>query len=177
MRTLVATLLVLALAAPAGVLAAKRPAAGSLSIEGGRGLITIKAQGGALGKVRGAVQITDLTPNDRWRPIVNGVTVPAVWVRAREVSFRILGGRFRIQIRGEDVSVSVRGVGHAALRGQPDLLGQTGIYATGESADCVAEPEVCQPVPVEPTRVVFGPVEPVDPGGPARKPETRPAAQ
>ena len=178
MRTLLATLLVLALAAPAAALAAKRPGTGSLSIEGGRGLITIKAQGGALGKVRGAVLITDLTPNDKWRPIVNGVTVPgAVWVRARELSFRILGGRFKIQIRGEGVSVSVRGVGHAVLRGQPDPLGQTGIYATGESADCVAEPEVCQPVPMEPTRVAFGPVEPVDPGEPARKPETRPAAQ
>jgi hypothetical protein len=174
MRKALTILLAVALAAPLAAPAAKRPAAGSLSIEGGRGVITIKGQGGVLGKVRGAVQITDLTPLDKWRPIVNGEAVRRVgWTRGSEVSFRILGGRFKVQIRGEAVSVSVRGVGHAVLKGEPGLLGETGVFATGESADCVAEPEVCEPVPVESTRIVFGPLTPVEPTDPTQQ---RPAA-
>lgn len=178
MRSALTILLGLALAAPIAAWAAK-PAPGSLSIEGGRGTITIKAQGGVLGKVRGAVQITDLTPNDKWRPMVNGVTVRrAVWMRGSEVSFRILGGRFKIQIRGESVSVSARGVGWATLKGEPGPLGETGVYATGESADCVADPDVCEPVPVEPTKITFGPPESTEPlPEPAKKPDERPAAQ
>jgi hypothetical protein len=180
MRSALTILLVLALAAPAAAWAARpaKPAPGSLSIEGGRGLVTIKAQGGVLGKVRGAVLITDLTPNDKWRPIVNGVTVRrAVWLRGPEVSFRILGGRFKVQIRGESVSVSARGVGWATLKGEPGPLGETGVYAAGESADCVADPDVCEPVPVEPIKIVLGPLESTDPPPePTKKSDSRPAA-
>lgn len=178
MRKALTIVFALALAAPLAAWAAK-PAPGSLSIEGGRGTITIKAQGGVLGKVRGAVLITDLTPTDKWRPIVNGVTVRrAVWMRGPEVSFRILGGRFKVQIRGESVSVAARGVGWAMLKGEPGPLGETGVYAIGESADCVADPDVCEPVPVEQIKIPFGPLESTDPPpDPTKKSDSRPAAQ
>jgi hypothetical protein len=156
MRTALTILLALALVLPVAAGAAKRPQ-GSLSIEGGRGTITIKAQGGVLGKVRGAVQIVDLTPNDKWRPIVNGVKQErGGWVRGSEVSFRVLGGRFKIQLRGEAISVAVRGIGVAGFKGEPGALGETGVFAVGESADCIAEPDLCEPVPVEATKVTFG---------------------
>jgi hypothetical protein len=170
MRKALVFLLVVALAAPVVAVAAKRPQ-GSLSIEGGRGVVTVKGQGGVLGKVRGSVRIVDLTPTDRWRPLVNGVVVRrAVWVSGAEVSFRILGGKFKIQIRGEAVSVSARGVGQAVLKGEPDALGQTGVFATGENADCVADPSMCEPVPMEPTKVLFGP----EPGVPPEPAPTTP---
>jgi hypothetical protein len=164
MRTVATILLALALTLPVVATAAKRPAQGSLSIEGGRGVITIKGQGGVLGKIRGAVQIVDLSPNDKWRPMVNGVRQDRTgWVRGSEVSFRILGGKFKIQLRGEAISVAVRGIGFATFKGEPGSLGETGVYASGESADCVAEPDLCEPVPVETTKVTFGPTEPVEP--------------
>ena len=127
---------------------------------------------------KGRAVVTDLTPTDKWRPIVNGVTVRrAVWMRGPEVSFRILGGKFKIQIRGESVSVAARGVGWAMLKGEPDPLGQTGVYATGESADCVADPDVCEPVPMEQTKILFGPLESTDPPpDPTKKSDSRPAA-
>lgn len=175
MRTALTILLALALALPLAAGAAKRPQ-GYLSIEGGRGLVTIKAQGGVLGKVQGAVQIVDLTPNDRWRPIVNGVRHDRpVWIRGAEINFRILGGRFKIQIKGESISVAVRGVGFASFKGEPGPLGETGVYTTGDSADCIAEPDLCEAVPVELTKVTFPRVDPVDPAS-VDAPKTRPAA-
>ena len=43
--------LVLSLAVPVGVLAAGKPPAGALSIEGGKGVIVIRGNGGLLGRV------------------------------------------------------------------------------------------------------------------------------
>jgi hypothetical protein len=158
---LVVVLVALLLAPAAG--AGERPALGALSIEGGRGVITLKVEGGVLGKLDGVVQIVDLTPRDRWSPIVNGVTVKRATVQARGegVSFRVLGGRFKIVARGENISISARGRGTAVLRADNDGLGAAGLYATDATADCVTAPETCQAVPETGSRVVFGlPVTP-----------------
>ena len=59
----------LALAVPAGVLRrAPKPPAGALSIEGGKGVIVVRGNGGLLGRVaHGSVEVVDLTPADAWR--------------------------------------------------------------------------------------------------------------
>ena len=68
-------------------------------------------------------------------------------------------------------------LGVPAVTGHPDPLGQTGVYATGESADCVADPDVCEPVPMEQTKILFGPLESTDPPpDPTKKSDSRPAA-
>jgi hypothetical protein len=158
MRTMLLILLALALLLPATALAQARPAPGSLSIEGGRGVVAIKGQGGVLGKLNGVLQIVDLTPNDRWAPSVNGEVVRGSNVRLRGdgISFRLLGGKFKLVLRGDSIAVSARGRGVAVLKAEPDLLGAAGLFSTDANADCVALPEVCQLFPDEVSRVPYG---------------------
>jgi hypothetical protein len=151
--------MVLALAVPVGVLAAAKPPAGALSIEGGRGVIVVRGNGGLLGRVsHGSVEIIDLTPTDQWRPVVNGVARPRRFVsKGANVSFRILGGDYKITLKGEGISVSARGSGVATLLGLPGLLSSdTGIFSTDLEADCQDAPDQCQAIPTTLTRVLFG---------------------
>ena len=159
MRRLALGLMVLALAAPVGALAASKPPAGALSIEGGKGVIVIRGNGGLLGRVgHGSVEIVDLTPGDTWRPTVNGVTrSKRSFTKGTNVSFRILGGDYRVTVRGDGISVSARGSGAATLLGVPGLLGDsTGIFSTDLEADCQDSPDQCQSIPLTLTRVPFG---------------------
>jgi hypothetical protein len=158
-RRLALGLMVLALAVPVGVLAAGKPPAGALSIEGGRGVIVIRGNGGLLGRVaHGSVEIVDLTPVDAWRPAVNGVTRGRrSWTKGANLSFRILGGEYRITIKGEAISVSARGSGVATLLGVPSFpSSDTGIYSADLEADCQDSPDQCQVIPLTLTRVPFG---------------------
>src|SRR5262245_49770904 len=91
-------LLALALAAPAVVLAADRKASGTLSVEQANGSIKITARGGVLGRVTsGTIQFFDLTPDDRWFPVINGIG-RGVYVNYRgdDISFRLLGGQCKL---------------------------------------------------------------------------------
>jgi hypothetical protein len=155
-------LLALALAAPAVVLAADRKASGTLSVEQANGSIKITARGGVLGRVSsGTIQFFDLTPDDRWFPVVNGIG-RGVYVsyRGDEISFRLLGGQYKLVLRGKGISISARGSGSAMLDGEPDAAGLTGIWAVGADADCGRSPEKCARVPDTPRRVLFGPPTP-----------------
>ena len=150
------------LSLPLAASAAERPTPpvppGSLSVEQGRGAVTIRGEGGVLGKLDGVLQIVDLTPRDRWSPIVNGVVVkrPAVRLRGEAISFRLLGGRFKIMLKGQRISISARGHGVAVLKAEADLQGYAGLYTTDANADCVALPETCLPLPDDGLRVPFG---------------------
>jgi hypothetical protein len=151
--------MVLALAVPVGVLAATKPPAGALSIEGGRGVIVVRGNGGLLGRVaHGSVEIVDLSPNDAWRPVVNGVgRTRRVVSKGANVSFRILGGDYKVTVKGEGISVSARGSGVATLLGLPGFLSSdTGIYSTDLEADCQDNPDQCQVIPTTLTRATFG---------------------
>jgi len=149
----------LALVAPAAVLAASKPPAGALSVEGGRGAIVVRANGGLLGRVaHGSVELVDLSPGDGWRPTLNGSTrARRVTAKGTNLTFRILGGDYRLVARGDGISVSARGAGVVTLLGVPSLVtGDTGIYSTDLEADCQDSPEQCDPIPVTLTRVPFG---------------------
>jgi hypothetical protein len=162
-RSFALGLIVLALAVPAGALAAAKPPAGALSIEGGKGVIVVRGNGGILGRVaRGSVEVVDLTPADSWRPVVNGVTRPRKMVsKGSNLTFRILGGDYRITIKGDGISLSARGAGFATLLGLPGFLSSdTGIYAADLEADCQDAPDQCQPIPTVLTRVPYGKMEP-----------------
>ena len=151
----------LALAIPVAALAAARPGAGTLSIEGGKGVVVVRGNGGLLGRVaHGSVEVVDLTPDDAWRPTVNGVSrARRVAMRGWNLTFRILGGDYRLTVKGEGISISARGNGVATLLGLPGLTGDTGLYAAGPSVDCGDEPDQCEPLPSVLTRVPFGPTE------------------
>lgn len=150
-------LLLLAIVMPAISLATRAPA-GALSIEGGNGVIVVRGNGGLLGRVaRGTVDFVDLTPADQWKPILNGISRNRrTYLKGANVSFRILGGDYRVAVRGDGISISARGTGTATMLGIQGFTGDTGIYATDMNADCQSSPDQCQPLPTTPTRVGFG---------------------
>lgn len=128
MRRLVTfVVLILALAVPAGV--AARPAGptdGTLSVKDARGIITIQgpARGGVIGSfTKGSVTINDPIDGDGTGPIVTGDD----WSKERsdtattwggtKVRFRIIGGTFRIVVRGRGINLSFVGKGSVILNG------------------------------------------------------------
>ncbi len=148
MRLVLASLAVLAIAVPLGT-AATRPA-GSLSIEDGRGTVTLRGKGIVIGRLeRGEIQIVDQSPLDQWSPRVNGVPRGRkVWLRGKVVNFYIPGGRYTITVTGTGFSISARGQGLATLDGTADINGVTGTYAVGDS-----EPA---PLPDGPVTIQYG---------------------
>jgi hypothetical protein len=149
MRRFVLVAFVLALAVPAGLLAARAPA-GSVEFNDARGVITIKARGPLLGRLdRGTLQIVDLTPADQWSPRVNGVPRGrVVGMRGRDVGFYIPGGRYRVVVRGEGIFISARGQGIVTVEADPDTTGAAGTFSVDEE-----EP---QPLPDVVTRFAYG---------------------
>ena len=148
MRLVLASLAALAFAVPLGV-AAARPA-GSLSVEDGRGVVTLRGKGIVIGRLeRGELQIVDLSPLDQWSPRVNGVPRGrTVGMRGKDVNFYVPGGRYRITVTGTGFSISARGQGTATLDGSADPVGATGTYAVGD-----AEP---LPLPEELATIYYG---------------------
>ncbi len=157
MRRLALTMLLLAIALPAMSFATRTPA-GTLSIEGGKGVVVVRGNGGLLGRLaKGAVEIVDLSPADQWKPTLNGVPRNRrTYLKGMNVSFRILGGDYRVSMKGEGISISARGSGVATLLGIPGFTGETGLYAADLNADCQSLPDQCQLLPTSTTRVGFG---------------------
>lgn len=124
--------------------------AGSFSVDSGRGRIVINGSGVLVGRLdAGQLEIKDLTPADRFSPRVRGVPRgKVVSLRGKGVGFYIPGGRYRIVVRGEGISLSARGTGVALLDGEPDQVGETGLYAVDDAAGVALPDEV--------TRVPFG---------------------
>ena len=149
-----AALTLLALVLPATTVAGTKPAtSGSLAVDHGRGVVVIKGKGALVGRIdKGSLQITDITATDQWSPRVNGVPRgKVVWIRGHNIRFYVPGGRYQIIARGEGISVSARGSGQATITGEPDTVGDTGVYSVGD------EPQ--EPLPIESVRLSFGPTE------------------
>jgi hypothetical protein len=159
MRIAALTLLALTLVVPGVALAAKAPSAGTLSVESGVGVVTITGRGALLGRIdSGSVKIVDLTPDDRWWPLINGLSgIDAVPLKGRNLTFRVLGGEYRIVVRGEGISIAARGRGVATLDGELGLDGSTGIWSVGQDVDCRRVSEQCEPLPDVSRKVAFGP--------------------
>ena len=109
MRLVLASLVLLAIAVPLGT-AATRPV-GSLSIEEGRGTVTLRGKGIVIGRLeRGEIQIVDQSPLDQWSPRVNGVPRGrTVWLRGKDVNFYVPGGRYKITVTGTGYSALMDG--------------------------------------------------------------------
>ena len=156
-----AALILLALGLFAGVAAgaAKAPG-GSLSIEGGRGTVQITGKGVLVGRMgKGSLEITDLSANDQWSPRVYGIPRgKTVTLRGKNVSFYVPGGKYKLVAHGTDISISARGSGAITLDGDPDAVGNTGIYAIGDGAAI--------PLPPGTTKISFGPSDVSTPSAP-----------
>src|SRR5438034_497111 len=126
MRRLLTFAMLAALALPAASAARNQGAAdGTVSVRDGRGTITISARGGVIGSfARGSVTISDPIDGDGTGPIVSGDDFPPIerndttttW-RGTKVRFRIIGGTFRIVVRGRGINLSLVGKGNVTLDG------------------------------------------------------------
>jgi hypothetical protein len=126
MRPLLTFAMLAALALPAASAARNQGAQdGTLSVRDGRGSITITARGGVIGSfTQGKVTITDPVDGDGTGPIVTGDDFPPIersdttttW-RGTKVRFRIIGGSFRIVVKGRGINLSLVGKGNVTLDG------------------------------------------------------------
>jgi hypothetical protein len=148
----------------AGLAGAAEPATGTLSVESGKGVVMLEIRGSVLGRLSGGtLRVTDQTPNDRFVPLVVGRKLtqdrlgPRTTVyRGVGLRFRMLGGAYRITVRGSGIDVSAVGKGTVVLDGEPRFAGDAaGVYSL-DGVDCSLEPDLCTPLPSDPTRFVLG---------------------
>jgi len=160
-------------AALVGTARGAEPETGTLSVEGGRGVFTLEVRGSTLGTLaNGSVVVVDRSLNDPYVAIVTGRRVvvqrrlgPAkVLYRGQGLRFRMLGGSYRVVIRGAGLAMSVVGRGLVLLDGEPRAVGDdAGVYSV-DGADCSAEPQSCVPVPDDPLRLKLDGTAQTDPG-------------
>ena len=124
-RLLTSAVLVAALAVPTAATARPHgPNDGTLSVQDGRGVITIQGRGGVIGSfARGAVTISDPIDGDGTGPIVFGDD----WSKERNdttttwggthVRFRMIGGTFRVRVQGRGINLSFVGKATVTLNG------------------------------------------------------------
>jgi hypothetical protein len=154
-----------ALVAFVGLAGAAEPSAGTLSVERGKGVVMLDLRGNVLGRLTsGSLRVTDHTPGDRYAAYVVGrkitqtrVGVRTVLYRGQGLRFRMLGGGYRVVIRGSGIDVEAVGRGVVMLDGEPAGEGDdTGVYSL-DGADCGVEPQLCASLPTEPERFTLGP--------------------
>jgi hypothetical protein len=137
---------------PAAAFAASQLGEGTLSVEDGRGKVSLEARGGVIGRVAaGTVTIYDLTPEDVNDPVVFGDDRPVRFVGSTGIQyggtalrFRISGGRWRIIVQGRGIDLSAVGKGAGTIRSDGEA--GPGIYSL-DGADCRRTPESCKPLP------------------------------
>jgi hypothetical protein len=149
-----------ACAALAGAAVAAEPEGGALSVEHGKGVVMLDLRGSVLGRLsKGSLRVTDLTPTDRYGALVVGRKLTqerqgprTVLYRGQGLRFRMLGGGYRVVVRGSGIDLSAVGKGAVVLDGDPAFPGDdAGVYSL-DGVDCGLEPEVCLPLPTEPER-------------------------
>ena len=180
MRSLI-TLALVALASSAlafvplaGAVGAQQPEVGHLNVDRGRGILVLEVRGSVLGRLtNGSITVTDRTPADAYEASINGRRIaverrlgPFKWyVRGQGLRFRMVGGGYRIVIRGSGIALSAVGRGSVLLDGEPRfLLDDMGVYSLEEGIDCSVEPATCTPIADEPVRLKLEPPPAAPPG-------------
>jgi hypothetical protein len=130
MRRLLVPLLILAAAVPAAALSARapQPTDGTLAVRDGRGKVTVVIKGSLIGRFgSGTLKIEDLDGNEGSDPVVRGYKT-VKWGRGnaptysgKNVRFRLIGGRFRVQFSGKGLFFSLVGHGKVLLDGSGSL--------------------------------------------------------
>ena len=151
MRKTLLCLAVLALVLPVAAVSAVAAGEGTLSVEDGRGKVTLDARGGLIGRLdRGQITVYDKTPGDASFPVVSGSDLPETFLsdggvryRGAGLRFRVIGGGFRILIQGRGIDLSVVGRGSGFIEG--DTL-EPGWYSL-DGADCRKNRASCELLP------------------------------
>jgi hypothetical protein len=140
------------------------PENGTLSVERGKGVVVLELRGSILGRLgSGTLTVTDLTPRDRYTATVVARKMKEVRAgprttryRGQGVRFRMLGGGYRIVVRGTGIALSAVGRGFVVIDGdRKTILDDAGVYSL-DGVDCSLEPESCVPLPDEPERFALG---------------------
>lgn len=144
MRKLIFLCLTLLLAAPAAALAARgTPGDGTLSIKDGKGNVVINARGGLIMRCgKCTVTIDDPVAGDGSGPVVFGedfarqITGTATLYRnsdKSDIRIRIIGGFFKVTVRGAGINVSLVGKGKVDLQANA-LADDPGTFAFDDAA-------------------------------------------
>jgi hypothetical protein len=129
MRRLLTFTLLAAVVLPAAALA--RPTGvndGTLSVQSGDGKIVIAGRGGVIGSfAKGSVTISDPVDGDGTGPIVTGdewsrdkSDTTTTW-GGKGVRFRMIGGVFRLVVKGRGINLSFVGKGNVTITGAGTL--------------------------------------------------------
>ncbi len=126
LRRLLTFGVLLALAVPAAASARLHGISdGTLSVREGRGVVIIQGRGAVIGSLgKGSVTISDPIDGDGTGPIVTGDDFPPIdrsdttttW-RGTKVRFRLIGGTFKMVVRGRGINLSFVGKGSITLNG------------------------------------------------------------
>lgn len=148
-----------------GTAGAAAPRVGTLTVEQGKGQVTVEIKGSVLGRLaNGTLRVVDQTPRDRFVPFVLGrkLTITRIGpkttlYKGQALRFRMLGGSSKIVVKGSGISVSAVGRGSVTLDGDRRLPeDDAGVYSL-DDVDCSQEPELCTPLPDEPERHLIAP--------------------
>jgi hypothetical protein len=156
---------IVAAAAIGGSAGAAEPNVGVLSVEGGKGAVMLELKGSVLGRLSfGTLRVTDKTPFDRYTALVVGRRVTqervgprTILYRGNGLRFRMVGGGYKIMVRGAGISLSAVGRGVVSLDAERRVaLDDAGVYSLEDGVDCGIEPQLCEALPDAPERFVLG---------------------
>lgn len=105
-----------------------------LSIENAQGTYQVRGRGYLNMRVtQGAVLVVDLTPTDRFSPYLGGVPRGrSSGTSGRDINLYVLGGRYRVLVRGSGINISARGDGLVQMLGEADSTGNVGTIRIGD---------------------------------------------
>ena len=160
MRKTFLCLALLALVLPLAAVAALDAGDGTLSVENGRGKVSLEARGGVFGRLdRGTITVYDKTPGDAGFPVVTGADQPELFLadgsiryRGSGLRVRISGGGFKLLIQGRGIALSVVGKGSGFIEGDTT---EPGVYSL-DGADCRKNAASCDPLPEPGIRFKLG---------------------
>jgi hypothetical protein len=168
MRRLLVPVLILAAALPASSFGARAPADGSLTVRDGRGKVVVNVKGSLIGRLgNGSLTIEELDADEGAEPVVRGYRT-FKWGRngkartytGKNLRFRLIGGRYRVQFNGRALHFSLVGKGRVQLDGNGSI--DAGIFYDGFYSLNGSEEES---LPDEPTWLILaGPPPPPQSG-------------
>lgn len=114
-----------------------------LSIENGNGVFRVTGRGTLIMRItQGTVVVVDQTPADRFSPYLGGVPRGrSSSAGGRDINLYVLGGRYKVTVRGSGINISARGDGTVLLQGVPDSTGDAGTIRVGDLVRPIAEGE------------------------------------
>ena len=167
MRRLLVPLLLIAAAFPVVAFAEPfSPADGSLAVRDGRGKVQLTVKGSLIGRLgNGSLMIEELDPDQSTEPVVRGFK-SFKWGRngktrtytGKNVRFRLIGGRYRVNFNGRGLNFSLVGRGRVQLDGNGSLgdgIFYDGFYSLNGSEE--------ESLPDDPTWFTLAPPPPPPP--------------